>query len=279
MPARAEKRLGKGVCMRVNHHRLRLAAACAALVFTLMLSSLLGCGDGTPANDNAAVTGAATAFLNALGDRDVEGLRSFVSQEYLDSGGVPDPISGEQLAAALGYMNSYRFIPEEDVTIEEERAVVTVDIELTGKGEREETMVLSLEDGEWKVAAFTAIDWSRQPVVEDTERVEAEQALRDFLVACIDGDTEYIFDHLSPAYKENHRLEKPWTSAEFSGVFGTARSFDFNPEELDIEGDAVDIDVTVEFGSRGNLESETARIGMVREGAGWLVDTFPFFIY
>jgi hypothetical protein len=250
-----------------------------ALAFMLVLLSVLGCGGNTPENDSAAVTETATAFLNALGDRDVAGLRSFMSQEYLDSSGVPDPITSEQLIAALGYLNSYRFIPEEDIAIEGDRAVVTVDIDVSGEGTREETLVLTLEGGEWKVDAFTAMDWSNQPPVEDKERVEAEQALRDFLVACIDGDTQYIFDHLSPAYKENHRLDGPWTSAEFSGIFGTARSFDFDPEELYIEDDAVEIDVTVEFGSRGNLESETARVGMVRQGGDWFIDTFPFFIY
>ena len=265
--------------MRGSRRRFGVTAACMALVMALTISFLAGCG-GTPESDSAAVTEAATAFLNALGDRDVGGLRALMSQDYLDSSGVPDPITSEELIAALGYLNSYRFIPEEDITIEGDRAVITVDIELAQEGDFEETLALVLEDGVWKVDAFTAIDWSRKPVVvTDDVRVEAEQALRDFLVACIDGDTKYIFEHLSPEYKEEHRLDEPWTSAEFSGVFGTARSFDFSPEELVIEDDTAAVDVTVEFGTRGNLESETSRVGMVKEAAGWLIDTFPFFIY
>ncbi len=268
--------------MRGGVRRIGLTALCAALALALVISILAGCG-GTPEDDNAAVTEAATAFLNTLGDRDVEELRSSMSQDYLDSSGVPDPITSEELIAALGYLNSYRFIPEEDITIEGDRAVISVDIELAQKGELEETLVLVLEDGVWKVDAFTAIDWSRKPVVvedgEDKETVAAEQALRDFLVACIDADTEYIFEHLSTGYKEKHRLDEPWTSAEFSGIFGTARSFDVNPEELAVEGDTAEVDVTVDFGTRGNLQSETSRVGMVKEASGWRIDTFPFFIY
>jgi hypothetical protein len=256
-------------------------ALSAALVMALVVSVLVGCG-GAPENDSAAVTEAATYFLNALGDRDVDGLPSLMSQDYLDSSEMPDPVTSEQLIAALGYLNSYRFIPEEDIIIEGDRAVITVDIELAQKGEQEETLVLVLEDGAWKVDAFTALDWSRKPVkttATDDERVKAEQALRDFLVACIDADTDYIFEHLSLDYKEKHHLDKPWTSAEFSGIFGTARSFDFNAEEIAIVDDTAEVDVTVEFGTRGNLESETARVGLVKEAAGWRIDTFPFFIY
>ncbi len=265
--------------MRDCRRCLSAASLCAVVALALVLSLAPGCGGESPADSEAAATEAATAFLNALGDRDLEGLRSFMSQAYLETGGVPDPITGEQLTAALGFMNSYRFVPEEDIAIEGERALITVDIEIAGEGTREETLALVRENGEWKVDAFTAIDWTKQPVVVDEQSAEAEQALRDFLIACVDGDTEYIFEHLSPAYRENRRLEKPWTAAEFSGIFGTARSFDFNPGELAIEDEAVEIDVTVEFGTRGNLESETTRVRMVRQQGAWLIDTFPFFIY
>lgn len=266
--------------MRSRPGPLRLIVAYVALAFILAFPLVAGCGGGsTPQDGVTAATDTATAFLNALGDQDYEGLRSLMSQGYLDSNGVPDPITREQLVAALGYVNSYRFIPEEDVTIEGDRAVVTVDLEVAGKGERGETLILSLENGVWKVDAFTAMDWSKQPVVQDEEQVQVEQALRDFLIACIDGNTEYIFENLSPDYKEKHRLEKPWTVAEFSGVFGTARSFDFDASEIDIEDGVAEVDVTVEFGSRGNLEPETARVGLVYEVNAWLIDIFPFFIY
>jgi hypothetical protein len=257
-----------------------VAALCAALVLLLPFALFAGCGSGEkPPGRTDGASEAAVVFLNALGERDVDTMRSLMSQNYLDANGVPDPITFELLLAALGYVNSYRFVPEEDIAIEGDRAVVSLDIDITGKGLREETLVLALEDGEWRVDAFTAMDWSLKPAAQDDERVQAEQALRDFLVACIDGDTTYIFDHLSPGYKESRRLEKPWTSAEFSGVFGTARSFDFDPGEINIDNGTAKVDVTVEFGSRGNLESETARAGLVKEGGAWLIDVFPFFIY
>lgn len=265
--------------MRVASGLSRSLAACAVAAFMVLALCLAGCGEGDAPQDGvSAATEAATAFLNALGDQDVALLRSLMSREYLEEKGVPDPITSEQLVAALGYVSSYRFIPEEDMAIQEDRAVITVDVEVAGKGGREETLVLGLEDGEWKVEDFTAMDWSRKPVLEDAEEVRVEQALRDFLIACIDGDTTYIFEHLSPGYKEKHRLEEPWTSAEFSGVFGTARSYDFAAEEIEIEDGTAEIDVTVEFGSRGNLESETSRVVLVQEGREWLIGVFPFFI-
>ncbi len=259
---------------------LLMVVAAVFLCSLLAVVSFSGCGDGTPP-ENAPDTAieAATTFLNALGDQDTETVRGLMSQEYLDANDIPDPITREGLVTAMGYLNSYRFAPDEDVTVTGERAAITVDLDITGKGEMEETLILSWEDGEWKVADFTAMDWSQQPVVEDEENVQVELALRNFLIACIDGRTDYIFEHLSQGYKDKHRLEKPWTSAEFSGIFGTARSFDFDPKEIEMgDGDA-EVDVTVEFGSRGNLESETARVGLVKEGNDWLIDVFPFFIY
>ena len=258
-----------------------LAVIVAFFICSLLaIVSFSGCGDGAPPEDEPdAATAAATAFLNALGNQDAEAVRGLMSQEYLDANNVPEPLTRAELVAVMGNLNSYRFIPDEDVTIEGERAAITVDLDITGKGEMEETLILSWENGEWKVADFTAMDWSQQPVVEDEENVEVEQALRNFLIACIDGRTDYIFENLSTDYKEKHRLEEPWTSAEFSGIFGTARSYDFDANEIDMEDDYALADVTVEFGTRGNLESETARVGLVKEGSAWLIDVFPFFIY
>ena len=265
---------------RPMRHGFMAAVLMAAFCCLLAVIGLAGCGDSqAPGDASTAVTETATAFLNALGDQDVGELRAFMSQAYLDSNRIPDPITREQLVAALGSLNSYRFIPEEDVTIEGDRAAITVDLDIAGKGETEETLILSWENGEWKVADFTAMDWSEQSVSQNDETADVELALRNFLVACIDGHTDYIFEHLSQDYREKHRLEKPWTSAEFSGVFGTARSFDFDTSEIAIEKDTAEVDVTIEFGSRGNLESETARVVLEKEGNAWLVDVFPFFIY
>ena len=225
------------------------------------------------------VTEAATAFLDALGNLQTEGLREMMTAQYLADNQVPDPLTAAQLLASLGHLNSYRFLPDRDVMVEEDRAVIAVTVAVQGREESEETLVMRREEGAWKVDGFTALDWSLQPPVEKDERAEVEVALRNFLLACVDGDTAYIFEHLSKAYKEKHRLEKPWTAAEFSGVFGTARSYDFKPEAIMMEDKAASADVTIEFGSRGNLESETSRVRLVKEKNSWLVDAFPFFIY
>lgn len=255
-------------------------------ILAVMMTCLLpqGCGEDKENREEklSRVTEAATAFLNALGDQEVEGLRGMMTEEYLEGSGVPNPITTDELLAALGYLVSYRFSPDQDVTLTNDRATVTVWMEISGRQESEETLVLKLEDGDWKVDAFTALDWSKRPRPSEKEeevRVQVEQALRDFLIACLDGRTDYIFEHLSPEYREKHRLEKPWTAAEFSGVFGTARSYDFDPREIDLEEDRAQVDVTIEFGTRGNLESETSRVRLVKKGESWLIDAFPFFIY
>ncbi|WP_287154480.1 hypothetical protein [Candidatus Solincola tengchongensis] len=275
---------GKRVLFRMPNAGHCVAVLVAALAFVLTVLMPSGCGKAEETREEslARITEAATAFLDALGDLRVEVLREMMTDEYLENNQVPDPITRNDLVAALGYLASYRFSPDRDVVLADGRATVTVALEITGKGEREETLALKFEEGAWKVDAFTALDWSRRHPPsegEEEKRAEVEQALRDFLIACLDGKTEYIFQHLSRAYKEKHRLEKPWTAAEFSGVFGTARSYDFHPEEIELEDESAQVDVTIEFGTRGNLESETSRVRLVREKGAWLIDAFPFFIY
>ncbi len=256
------------------------AAGFAGFISLALIAFLAGCGGGeTETGLSEKVSQAAISFLDALGNQDLESLRGMFSTQYLEANQVPDPISADELAAAMGYLLSYRFSPDQDMVLEGERAVIRVEMEIAGKGPREETLVLSRQDGEWLVSSFTALDWTKKPEKKEDERTEVEQALRDFLISCIDGRTDYIFEHLSRQYKDKHRLEKPWTAAEFSGIFGTARSYDFEPGEIDLEESAAEVDVTIEFGSRGNLETETSRVRLVKEGRDWLVDSFPFFIY
>lgn len=265
--------------------QVRLVTILGAMLPVMLAILLLqGCGEGkeNQVERFSRVTEVATAFLNALGDRQVKDLRGMMTEEYLEGSGVPDPITADDLLAALGYLVSYRFSPDRDVTLTNDRATITVWVKISGREESEETLALKLVGGDWKVDAFTALDWSKRPRPSDEEeevRVQVEQALRDFLIACLDGRTDYIFEHLSPEYRERHRLEKPWTAAEFSGVFGTARSYDFDPREIDLEEDRAQVDVTIEFGTRGNLESETSRVRLVKKGENWLIDAFPFFIY
>jgi hypothetical protein len=265
---------------RSKRYLLIIAASGTVLLLVFAAFAAFGC-NGEPAQEDqvSQVAEAATAFLNACGDMQADEVRSFFSQDYLQANQVPDPLTQDDLAAALGYLNSYRLLPDQDISVEGDRAVVSVTIDTSGKGEMEETMVFVREDGQWKVESFTAMDWSAQTVSSDGEQEQVEQALNEFLIACIDQNTIFIFEHLSEDYKEKHRLEKPWTAAEYSGIFGTARSFDFDPNDIEIENSSAEVDVTIEFGTRGNLESETSRVRLVKEGNEWLVDVFPFFIY
>jgi len=136
--------------MRRRRQWSRLAAAGTALVLMLVLPLLAGCGGSGEQDAFTAVTETSTAFLNALGEQDVEVLRSFMSQSYLGASGVPDPITTDQLVAALGYVTSYSFVPEEDVAVEGDRAVVTMDLELQGEGISEQTLVLTWRTGPGK---------------------------------------------------------------------------------------------------------------------------------
>jgi hypothetical protein len=265
---------------RPKRDLLMIAASGTVLLVALAAFAAIGC-NGEPAQEDRVpqVAEAATAFLNACGDLQAEEVRSFFSQDYLQANQIPDPLTQDDITAALGYLNSYRILPDQDINVEGDRAVVSVTIDTSIKGEMEETMVFVQEDGEWKLESFTAMDWSAQTAGSDGEQEVVEQALNEFLIACVDSDTSYIFENLSEDYKERHRLEKPWTAAEYSGIFGTARSFDFDPNDIEVENSSAEVDVTIEFGTRGNLESETSRVHLVKEGNEWLVDAFPFFIY
>jgi len=260
----------------------RSAVMAVSLLCFLLAAVLLRCscgGGGANGVKNSQVLEAAAAFLDACGNLEGEAVRSFLSQEYLQSNQVPESITAEDIIAALGQLNSYRLAPDTDIKVEGDRAVVTVNLSIKGREEKEETLVLRRYGGEWKVDGFTAMNWASRPVDDKKERVGVEEALRDFLIACIDKDTAYIYAHLSEGYRKKYRLEKPWTAAEFSGIFGTARSYDFDPDQISLQDGEAWVDVTIEFGSRGNLESETAEVLLIKRGNDWLIDAFPFFIY
>lgn len=268
--------------MDVKSVRLTITATAVLSSCLILLGALLygGCGGaGTGEEQVSEVVSTVTAFLDACGNLENEAVRSFLSQDYLESNQVPDPITREDLIASLGYLDSYRLAPDTDVSAEGGRAVVAVTMVIRGKGENGETIVLCREGGEWKVDGFTAMDWTSLPATPESERVLVEEALRDFIIACIDQRTDYIFEHLSDSCRKKYRLEKPWTTAEFSGIFGTARSYEFDPGGIAMGEGSAEVDVTIEFGSRGNLESETAQVRLVKESKGWTIDAFPFFIY
>jgi hypothetical protein len=239
--------------------------------------AVAGCGSSATQDPSQAVVDSASGFLDACGNREFDNIRSSFTQGYIETNQVPDPIGEKDLLAAMGDLSSYRLDPN-DVSLQGDMAIVTVTVEIVGKGKKSETIILRPEAGAWKVDSFTAMDWTSKPASTASGDVEVEQALRDFVIACIDGKTDYIFDNLSAEYKKNYHLGQPWTSAQFSGIFGTARSYNFNPADIVVEAGVASVDVTIEFGTRGNLQSETSRVELVKEGK-WVINDFPFFIY
>lgn len=250
-------------------------------ILAVLTSITASCANGLieTAKRQAAVA-AVSAFLDACGEGRVEEIRGFFSESYLEQNQVPEPLHKEDLIAALGKLSSYSFKPE-DLRFEGERAVAPVRLLVGGEeDEREEFVSLEWDGSRWLVTSFTAMDWRRKPV--DAQKAialaEARSALCGFLADCIDHRTERVFAALSRSFREKHRLERPWTRQEFSGVFGIARSYRFDPDRMIYEGEAVEVDVTIEFGSPGNLEEQTSRVRLVTENGTWKVDVFPFFL-
>jgi hypothetical protein len=266
---------------------LRLAAAAALLLCACLLAGLAGCGDSSYEEKRAQVEGAAVEFLDACGNQDPETVLSLLSPAYKEANGLGDTLGRAALRQSTESFLAYNFDAVNDIVVEDGRALVTVFVDYGTFGSREETLVLVREGDAWLVDNFTAMDWTEPPPPVEEEVVEAEspaddvdRALRNFVDACLDGDTDYIFKHLSDDYKAEYRLAKAWTAPEFAGIFGTARGYDFAKDEIELIGsDRAQVDVTIDFGSRGNLESETSLVSLVRDGRAWKVDVFPFFIY
>ncbi len=165
--------------------------------------------------------------------------------------------------------------------VDQERGLVTVYVDYGTFGTKEETLVLVREDG-LQVDSFTAMHWNTSPPSTDTDQPNeaVAKSLRSFVKACIKGNVDYVFKNLTTTYKEDYRLSKASTAAEFAGIFGEARSYQFDQAQIKmIDQDHAEVDLTIDFGSRGNLEKETARVSLAREGGIWKVSSFPFFIY
>lgn len=254
------------------------------LIDTLFLVSLniLSCG-GKGLEEKALRQSAVETirrFLDACGKGNAEEARDFFCPHYLEENQVPSPLRKEDLEAALGRLSSYRFITDE-LRVEGNMAVAPVHLRLEGEeGEREEFISLEWESSHWQITSFTALDWKRRATPKELALAlaEAQSALRSFLADCIDHRTDRVFAALSASFREKYRLNKPWTREEFSGIFGTARSYFFDPALMTYEDGRVEVDVTIEFGSPGNLEEQTSRVRLVLEEGNWKVDSFPFFL-
>jgi len=252
------------------------------MVMALFLLASISCGGGG-LGEEAIRRGAAETirrFLEACGERRADEVRHLLSRSYLEENRVPDPLGEDELEAALGRLEHYRFDPAE-MRVEGSRAVAPVYLGLRGEEvEREEVVSLDWDGSRWLVDSFTAMDWRRKrPSPEKAIALaEAQSALRAFLADCLDHRTDKIFTALSSSFRERYRLGRPWTREEFSGIFGTARSYRFHPERMTYADGTVDVDVTIEFGSPGNLEEQTSRVRLVQEQGTWKVDSFPFFL-
>jgi hypothetical protein len=264
----------------------RRAAAVGLLCALIAAANLLvagGCGErsgSAPEELRGSLAEAAVRFLNACMEPDPGTVLDMLTLAYREENGVPPNLTREELLAVEGTFVGYYFDPATDILLQESgRHLVMAELDYALLGKRRETVVL-VEEGGWRVDGFTAFDWSALEGGEDPQRAQAEKQLRLFLDACLRSDTDYIFRNLTDAYKREYRLAAPWTAAEFSGIFGSARGYEIESGGIRlVREDQAEADVTIVFGSHGNLEEQTSRVIMLRQGGTWKVDAFPFFVY
>ncbi len=260
-------------------HRTGKGWAGLLLTGGLVAGLLAGCagGAGSPVD-------AAKSFVDACNNRDAAAVLSLLSGAYRQDQGVPDSLTGAQLEQALKPYTRLTLDASQDSVPGGDRAVIILGAD-TGENTAStgQTLILARAEGAWKVDGCTALNWAavtRSGGGSSADRTAVEQQLKYFLNACIDGNTSYVYTNLSAGFLADHDLTKPWTAAEFSGIFGTARSYNFSPQTIAFaSADEASVNVTVEFGTRGNLQSESADVTLVREKGAWKVDTFPFFIF
>ncbi len=246
----------------------------------VILSTVSCTGSSVEMAIRQAAANTVRSFLESCEEGRFEELRGYFSDSYLEGNQVPDPIQEWDLEAVLGKLSSFAF-KQEDMRFEDKKAVVPVRLTMEGDEEgREEFLSLEWDGSRWLITSFTAMDWRRRPVTKERAiaLAEAQTLLRTFLSDCVDHRTDKVFAALSRSFRERYRLERPWTRQEFSGIFGTARSYRYDPAKMEYMGATVEVDVTIEFGSPGNREEQTSRVRLVREEGGWRVDSFPFFL-
>ncbi len=255
---------------------------CCAVLAVSFFAAVAGCGGkrNDPEVVRRGLGETAVRFLDACLDLDTEAVLGMLSSSYREENGVPETLTREDLLAVQGTFVGYSFEPEGDIVLQESgRHLVMAELDYAVLGKRLETLVL-VDEGGWRVDGFTAFDWRALQDKGDPPRAQAEKQLRLFLDACMRSDTDYIFRNLSDAYKREYRLTAPWSASDFSGIFGSARGYEIEPEGVRmVRDDQVEADVTIIFGSHGNLTKQTSRVIMLRQGGSWKVDAFPFFLY
>ncbi len=250
----------------------------AALLALILVVGIAGCGSSA-----ASPAEIAQRFVEACNNLDAAAVLAVLAPAYKQDQGVPDSLTSEQLAKALKPNTRLTVDASQNVSVEGERAVLILSADAgEGTASSGQTLVLTKSEGAWWVDGCTALNWTsitQGAGGSSADRAAVETQLKSFLNACIDSNTTYVFSNLSASFLADHNLTKPWTAGEFSGIFGTARSYNFSPAAITFAStDEAKVNVTVEFGTRGNLESESADVILVREKGTWKVDSFPFFI-
>ncbi len=262
--------------------RVKMPLVLIAMLFLglpAVATGLAGCGTSPGPGETAQ------RFVDVCNNRDAASLLAMLSASYREQQSVPESLTSAQLEQALKPYTRLTMDTGQNASLESDRAVMILSAD-TGENTSTsgQTLVLTKTEGTWKVDGCTALNWasvvSRNEGGTSADRAAVETQLKNFLNACIDGNTNYLFNNLSAEFLADHSLTKPWTSAQFSGIFGTARSYDFSPQAIEFPGaDKAQAKVSVEFGTRGNLQSESADVTLVREKGTWKVDAFPFFIF
>lgn len=251
----------------------------AAMLVLALVAGMAGCGGSA-----ASPAEVAQRFVDACNNLDPASLLAVLASAYKQDQGVPDSLTSDQLAKALKPYTRLTMDASQTVSIQGDRAVLILSAD-SGENTASsgQTLVLAKSEGAWWVDGCTALNWASVAQTgggSSADRAAIETQLKSFLNACIDSNTNYVFNNLSAGFLADHNLTKPWTASEFSGIFGTARSYNFSPAAISFAtADEAKVSVTVEFGSRGNLESESADVVLVREKGIWKVDSFPFFIF
>ena len=278
-----ESKAGSGTISGMGKRATTGVVMLCTLIAAAHLMVAGGCGERTgptPEELRSSLAAATVRFLDACMEPDPETVLDMLTPAYREENSVPPTLTREELLAVEGTFVGYSFDPTSDILLQESgRHLVMAELDYALLGKRRETVVL-VEEGGWRVDGFTAFDWSALGSGEDSRRAQAEKQLRLFLDACLRSDTDYIFRNLTDAYKREYRLAAPWTAAEFSGIFGSARGYEIEPGGVRLaREDQAEADVTIVFGSHGNLEKQTSRVIMLRQGGTWKVDAFPFFVY
>ncbi len=147
------------------------------IAFTWILITIIllngSCGQNIDAvsQRRTEVENAAVTFLDACGNQEIDVIVSMLTDRYKEENGLEENIGREDLKNALGTFQGYRFQPDSDLVLENDRAIIAVLIDYGSYGKKEETLVLTKGDI-WGVDSFTDLDWKSATPVQTEEGKE-----------------------------------------------------------------------------------------------------------